>query len=649
MVSIDKLSVRFGGFELLREISFLINQNDRIGLTGKNGAGKSTLLKIIAGIDKPSDGSVSLPRDITIGYLPQQMNTLNIRTVWEEALLAYENVLDLNREINRLHEEITHRKDYINPDYLKLADHLTDLNEHYRILGGDNYEAEIEQALTGLGFERTDFNRPTSEFSGGWRMRIELAKILLKKPSLFLLDEPTNHLDIESIQWFEEYLKNYRGATILVSHDKAFLDNVTTRTIELTLGRIYDLKANYTGFVAWKRDHLEQQVAAFRNQQKMIDDTEKFIERFRYKPTKAVQVQSRIKQLEKLDRIEVDEEDFSGLRIKFPPSPRSGNVVVEGRNISKSYGSLSVLDAVDLTITRGERVAFVGRNGEGKTTFARIITDEIDYTGNLKIGHNVKIGYFAQDQAERLDPEKTVFETIDEIATGDIRPKIRSILGSFLFSGEEADKKVKVLSGGEKSRLAMIRLLLDPVNFLVLDEPTNHLDMNSKEILKQALSDYDGTILLVSHDREFLEGLVGCVYEFRNRKIKQHLGGIYEFLEKKKINSLKELEFRRKPPAGDEKGRQAEGVVGDLSFEEKKNINRNIAKFEKSVELIETRIHEIEAEITRLDQLLSAPEDQDIKNLVEKYGNAKSNLETAMGEWENLHLELENWQKQKKW
>ena len=649
MISVDKLTVRFGGFELFREISFLINVNDRIGLTGKNGAGKSTLLKIIAGLELPSEGGISLPKNLTIGYLPQQMNITDTRSVRDETVLAFDELLKLQGQIINLNSEITHRVDYSSPDYLKLIDRLTDLNEHFRILGGENYEAEMEQALSGLGFERQDFDRQTSEFSGGWRMRIELAKLLLRNPDVLLLDEPTNHLDIESIQWLEDFLKNYRGAVILVSHDKAFLDNVTTRTIELSLGRIYDQKTNYSGFVVWKKDYLEQQVAAFRNQQKMIDDTEKFIERFRYKATKAVQVQSRIKQLEKIERIEVDEQDYSNLRIKFPPAIRSGNDIVEARGISKSYGNLQVLENVDLYIGKGERIAFVGRNGEGKTTLARIIMRELDFQGSLKIGHNVKVGYFAQNQAERLDGEKTVFETIDEIAVGDVRPRIRNILGSFLFSGDEVDKKVKVLSGGERSRLAMIRLLLEPVNFLVLDEPTNHLDMDSKEILKQALIDFEGTILCVSHDREFLDGLVSCVYEFRHKKIRQYLGGIYNFLEKKKISSLKELEMRKKSQESVSLPVTAEFELNTITFEEKKNINRNITKSEKQVELIEQKIEMLETEISNLDKMLSTPENIDISKVVERYGKAKSELEEAMSEWENAHNELENWQKQKTW
>ncbi|MCU0462567.1 MAG: ATP-binding cassette domain-containing protein, partial [Bacteroidales bacterium] len=544
MVSIQDLSVSFGSFDLLTEISFLINEKDRIGLAGKNGSGKSTLLRIIAGAQSSSSGKVDMSDEVTIGYLPQQMKVDDTTTVMNEVITAFSEITDLSAEIEKCSAEITSRSDYESTEYLKLCDHLSVIEERYRILGGSNYIAEAEKTLTGLGFERKDFERPTRELSGGWRMRVELAKILLKKPSLFLLDEPTNHLDIESIQWLETFLAEYNGAVVLVSHDRAFLDNVTTRTIEISLGRIYDYKVPWSKFIELRKERREQQIAAFRNQQKMIGDTEKFIERFRYKATKAVQVQSKIKQLNKVERLEVDEEDTGTINLRFPPSPRSGTNVVEASGLSKSFGSLNVLRNIDFKIHRGEKIAFVGRNGEGKTTFSRIIIGELEYDGDMKIGHNVSIGYFAQNQDELLDENRSVFETIDYVAKGEIRTKIRDMLGAFLFHGDDIDKKVKVLSGGERSRLALVRLLLEPHNLLVLDEPTNHLDMRSKDILKQALINYDGTLILVSHDRDFLDGIVSKVCEFKKNKIKEHIGGIYEFLRRKKIDNLKELERR---------------------------------------------------------------------------------------------------------
>ena len=649
MISIDKLNLNFGGFELFKEISFLIQPKDRIGLIGKNGAGKTTLLKIIKGIEQPTSGSVGIPKDITIGYLPQQMNLRDRFTLKDETILAFDELLQLEKKIASLNNEIAEREDYHSPDYLHKLDIITELNERYRILGGESYDAEMEQTLLGLGFERDDFDRPTSEFSGGWRMRIELAKLLLKKPDVFLLDEPTNHLDIESIQWLEDFLKNYKGAVLLVSHDKAFLNAVCNRTIEISLGKITDQKMNYSAFVSWKKEQREIQLAAYRNQQKMIDDAEKFIERFRYKATKAVQVQSRIKQLEKLDRIELEEVDNSALKINFPPAPRSGKIIVESKNISKNYGQHLVLDDIDLTIENGEKIAFVGRNGEGKTTLARIIMQELQYDGHLKLGHNVKIGYFAQNQAQLLNEELTVFETIDEIAVGEIRTKIRDILGAFLFSGEDADKKVKVLSGGEKSRLAMIRLMLEPVNFLVLDEPTNHLDMSSKEILKNALINFTGTVLVVSHDREFLDGLVNCIYEFRNKKIKQHLGGIYDFLQKRKIESLKELEVKAKIISNEKQYQSAGNLTSFMSFEEKKEINRNISRLEKQVENTENEIAKLEKEIAKIDKVLSSSDMLDDQSIFERYQELKTTLEETMVRWETEHEEFEIWKQKKTW
>ena len=647
MVSLEKISLSFGGFDLLKEVSFLINPKDRIGLIGRNGAGKTTMLKIIAGLEQPSSGIISLPKDITIGYLPQQMLHIDSKSVKEETSLAFEELLNIKKIISQLNNEIVSSENYESPEYLKKIDKLSELNERYSILGGDNYEAELEQILIGLGFERSDFNRLTAEFSGGWRMRIELAKLLLKKPDVFLLDEPTNHLDIESIQWLEDFLKNYKGAVLLVSHDKAFLDAICERTIEISLGKITDQKMNYTNFIKWKEGQREIQMSAYRNQQKLIDNTEKFIERFRYKATKAVQVQSRIKQLEKLDRIEIEEEDNSSLKINFPPAPRSGREVVKCKNVTKRYGSHLVLEDIDLTIESGNKVAFVGRNGEGKTTLARIITQELEHEGTVQLGHNVKIGYFAQNQAQLLNGELTVFETIDEIAVGEIRTKIRDILAAFLFPGEDVDKKVKVLSGGEKSRLAMIRLMLEPVNFLILDEPTNHLDMHSKDILKNALINFTGTVLVVSHDRDFLDGMVNCVYEFRNKKTKQHLGGIYDFLQKKKIEFLKELEIKSvKTNIGvSPKERLGNGI----SFEEKKEISRSIVQMEKQVGKTELEIAKLEGEITVFDKLLSTPENIDDNTIFNKYEKLKIELEKAMELWEKSHNDLEELKLKKTW
>ena len=650
MISLDKVQISFGGFDLLKEVSFLIRQLDRIGLIGKNGAGKTTLLKLIAGLLQPSTGDVNIPKGTTIGYLPQEMKLTDLNTLLGETMLAFDELLSIDKKIAVLNHEIASESDFHSEEYLEKLNQLTDLNERYSILGGDSYQAEMEQTLMGLGFERSDFNRSTSEFSGGWRMRVELAKLLLKKPDIILLDEPTNHLDIESIQWLENFLKNYKGAVVLVSHDKVFLDAVCNRTIEISLGKITDQNVNYSAFVKWKKEQREVQFAAFRNQQKIIEDTEKFIERFRYKATKAVQVQSRIKQLEKLDRLEIEEEDNASLKIKFPPAPRSGRVVVEAKSITKKYGELLVLDDIDLKVENGEKVAFVGRNGEGKTTLVKIILQKIEFSGVVTTGHNVKIGYFAQNQAQLLDGELTVFETIDEIAVGEVRTKIRDILGAFLFSGEDVDKKVKVLSGGEKSRLAMIRLMLEPVNLLVLDEPTNHLDMKSKEILKEALAHFSGTVIVVSHDRDFLDGLVDCVYEFRNRKIKQHLGGIYDFLQKRKMESLKELEV---PPADlkssvNNKAKVGEPVQGP-TFEQRKEVNRTISKLEKTVLEIEESIESLENEIAEMDKLLSQPESIKDHSVFERYEILKSELTKTMEAWGNVHQEMEEWKEKKYW
>jgi len=643
MLSVQNLTVSFGSLDLLNDISFLVNEQDRIGLTGKNGAGKTTLLKVIAGILSPTKGRVDRPKELTIGYLPQQMSVSDSTTVMNETLTAFSGLISLSEEIERCSAEIAQRKDYHSREYLELCDRLSETEEKYRILGGGNYLADTELTLAGLGFERKDFTRPTRELSGGWRMRIELAKLILRKPSLILLDEPTNHLDIESIQWLETFLSGYPGAVMLVSHDRAFLDNVTNRTLEISLGKIYDYKVPWSEYVILREERRTQQIASFRNQQKMIEDTERFIERFRYKATKAIQVQSKIKQLDKLERIEVDEEDNSVMNLRFPPAPRSGTVVVEARNLSKSFGIHHVLNKVSIVITRGEKVAFVGRNGEGKTTFSRVITGELDYEGSLKIGHNVKIGYFAQNQDELLDESITVLETIDNVAKGDIRTKIRDMLGAFLFGGDDVDKKVKVLSGGERSRLALVKLLLEPCNLLVLDEPTNHLDMRSKDILKQALMSYDGTLIVVSHDRDFLDGLVTKVFEFRHNRIREHLGGIYDFLRNKKIASLREIE--RKDRA------KVDAVKEDASsnkqkYLEKKEYERSLRKLRRKLEDSEKRIGEMEAELSEIyKKLMDNPDPADSEALYLKHEELEKELDEEMNNWTDYSYEVEEFEK----
>jgi len=647
MISVDQLVVSFGGFELFKGISLLVSPKDRIGLVGKNGAGKSTLLKILAGHQLPSGGQVSVPSDVRLGYLPQHMEIFDGRTVFEEAVTSFEEILALEKRIEEINHEIATRTDYESEEYHRLLDHVTEFNERFHMLGGNNFEAEVERTLLGLGFMRSDFTRQTSQFSGGWRMRVELAKILLKRPDVFLLDEPTNHLDIESIQWLEDFLRTYNGAVVLVSHDRAFLDAVTNRTVEITLGRIYDFKSNYSRYLILRKELKEMQMAAYVNQQKMIEDTENFIARFRYQATKAVQVQSRVKALDRLERLEVDDEDNSALRIKFPAALRSGTIVAEAKELSKSYGKLNVLHKIDIIIERGEKVAFVGKNGEGKTTLARVIMSEIDHQGELKLGHNVKIGYYAQNQANLLDEELTVFNTIDRIAVGEIRTKIRNILGGFMFSGDDVDKKVKVLSGGERSRLAMVKLMLEPVNLLVLDEPTNHLDMRSKEILKQALIDYDGTMIVVSHDREFLDGLVNCVYEFRDKKVKQHLGGIYEFLRRKKIESMKELEKKNLPLNQEVKAQKIE-EADKVSFEDRKEINKNISRLEKSIEKTEVEISDLEKRIEMMDKTLENTDGSD-PEIFRKYDRMKKDLEHKMYEWEVLQEQLGELTSKKTW
>lgn len=638
MISINNLTVEFGGFTLFKEVSFIVNSRDRIGLVGKNGAGKSTLLKIFSGHQAPTKGTVSLPNEIKIGYLPQQVIHIDGNTVMEEALTAFEEVLELEKEVAKINQEIAERTDYESDEYMKLIERLTEKSDRYHMMGGENIDAEAERTLIGLGFLRTDFTRQTNEFSGGWRMRIELAKILLQRPDVFLLDEPTNHLDIESIQWLEDFLKIYPGAVVLVSHDRAFLDAITNRTVEISVGKIYDYKVPYSQYVVLHAERREQQMKAYLNQQKQIKDTEEFIDRFRYKATKSVQVQSRIKQLDKIDRIEIDEEDMSKLNLKFPPAPRSGDLVCEAKNLSKAYGDHLVLNELDFVIERGEKLAFVGKNGEGKSTLVKVLMGELEHTGTCKIGHNVKIGYFAQNQALLLNENRTVLETIDDVAVGDVRTKIRDILGAFMFRGEDVDKKVKVLSGGERSRLAMIRLLLEPVNLLVLDEPTNHLDMKSKDVLKEALNQFNGTVIVVSHDREFLNGLSSKVYEFTNKKIKEHLGGIYDFLQSKKMDSLKELEVNKNNSQTQEKLAPSENK---LNYLERKEMSKKISKMERTVSNSEEKIAQFENQIVEMEKMLANPEKMQDQLLFSKYEEAKKNLEKEMANWENFNEELE--------
>ncbi|MCD8166189.1 MAG: ABC-F family ATP-binding cassette domain-containing protein [Bacteroides sp.] len=644
MISVERLKVEFNATPLFEDVSYVINKKDRIALVGKNGAGKSTMLKILAGMQMPTDGVVSAPRDVTIGYLPQVMILSDVRTVMEEAELAFEHIFELQQGLETMKKELEERTDYDSESYHKLIDRFTQENERFLMMGGTNFQAEIERTLMGLGFSRGDFNRPTSEFSGGWRMRIELAKLLLRRPDVLLLDEPTNHLDIESIQWLENFLSTRANAVVLVSHDRAFLDNVTTRTIEISCGRTYDYKVSYSRFVELRKERREQQTRAYENQQKQIQETEDFIERFRYKATKAVQVQSRIKQLEKIDRIEIDEEDNSSLRLKFPPASRSGNYPVICEDVAKSYGDHLVFGNVDLTINRGEKVAFVGKNGEGKSTLVKCILGEIGFEGKLTIGHNVQIGYFAQNQAQLLDENRTVFDTIDYVAKGDIRTKIRDILGAFMFGGEASDKKVKVLSGGERSRLAMIKLLLEPVNLLILDEPTNHLDMRSKDVLKDAIREFDGTVIVVSHDREFLDGLVSKVYEFGGGKVKEHLGGIYDFLQKKKMESLAELQSTAPSLSASPTTlsvKKENPAENKLSYEVLKEQNKQIRKLEKQVTACEKQIEELEERIAGVEAEMATPEGAADLSLYEKHQALKKELDQVVEEWESVSLELE--------
>ena len=651
MISVQNLSVEFSARPLFDNINYVINKRDRIALVGKNGAGKSTMLKIIAGLQSPTSGQVAVPADTTVGYLPQQMKLTDTATVIEEVRKAYSHVDEMKQRLDRMNNELATREDYDSESYRQLIEHVSDLTERLAMEQSENFEAEMEKTLLGLGFVREDFGRMTAEFSGGWRMRIELAKLLLVRPDVLLLDEPTNHLDIESIQWLEQFLVQKAGAVVLVSHDRAFIDNVTNRTIEISCGKIYDYAVNYSRFVELRKERVEQQMRAYQNQQKEIADTEAFIERFRYKATKAVQVQSRMKQLAKIERIEVDEVDTSRLNLRFPPAPRSGDYPVIADNVGKAYGTHTVFSGATFTIKRGEKVAFVGKNGEGKSTLVKCIMGEIPFDGSLKIGHNVKIGYFAQNQAQLLDESLTVFDTIDRVAVGDIRTKIRDILGAFMFGGEASDKKVKVLSGGEKTRLAMIRLLLQPVNLLILDEPTNHLDMATKDILKQAIKDFDGTVIVVSHDREFLDGLVEKVYEFGGGKVRECLGGIYEFLEKKKLVSLQELE-RNRPQAPAIKEKSAEDIPAKqhsagaeteqkprLTYAEQRERDKMVRRAAKKVQEAEDNIARIEAEIADIEAKIAAG---DIDNEIFTLHNSRTReLDTAMSLWELASQELD--------
>lgn len=649
MISVNDLTMEFSARPIFSNASFVINKTDKIGLAGKNGAGKSTLLKIIAGLQPPTSGSVSKPSEVTIGYLPQQMKLADDTSIINEARKAFSHIDEHRERLERLNQELATRTDYDTDSYAKLLEDIEYLNDRLTIEGADNMDAEVEKTLTGLGFNREDFDRPTSEFSGGWRMRVELAKILLQKPDLLLLDEPTNHLDIESIQWLEQFLMSKARAVLLVSHDRAFLDNVTRRTIEISCGKIYDYKVSYTPYTELRKERVEQQMRAYENQQKQIADIKAFIERFRYQATKAIQVQSRIKQLEKIVPIEVDEVDNSRLRLKFPPAPRSGDFPLILEDVGKAYGDHQVFDHADFRIRRGEKVAFVGKNGEGKSTLVKCIMGEIDHTGELRLGHNVKIGYFAQNQAQLLDENLTVFETIDNVATGDIRLKIRDILGAFMFGGEASDKKVKVLSGGEKTRLAMIKLLLEPVNFLILDEPTNHLDLRTKDILKDAIKDFDGTVIVVSHDRDFLDGLVDKVYEFGGGKVRENLGGIYDFLKSKNLESLRDLELSKSPSdtlrtsagAKDSKTevQKESAPAPKLTYAEQKARERMLKKAEKKVREAEEEISRLETVLKEIEEKISGGDTS--AETFDGYAKAQKDLENGMSLWELATMELE--------
>lgn len=643
MISVDGLKVEFGVKPLFEDVSFVVNDRDRIALVGKNGAGKSTMLKILCGLQKPTAGTVSVPNETTIGYLPQVMKLTDDTTVREEAYKAFSDITRLKERVDELNRQLEERTDYESEEYLDLVQRFTNAHDRYMMMGADNCDANLERTLTGLGFLQSDFDRPTSEFSGGWRMRIELAKILLQSPDVLLLDEPTNHLDIESIQWLEQFLSQSAKAVVLVSHDRAFINNVTNRTLEISCGKVVDYKVNYDQYVVLRKERREQQLRAYENQQKEIAEMKDFIERFRYKPTKAVQVQSRIKQLAKIVPIEIDEVDNSQMRLKFPPCLRSGDYPVICDGVRKEYGEHTVFSNVNLTIKRGEKVAFVGKNGEGKSTLVKCIMNEIPFEGNLKIGHNVQIGYFAQNQAQMLNDNITVFDTIDQVARGEIRLKINDILGAFMFGGEASEKKVSVLSGGERSRLAMIRLLLEPVNLLILDEPTNHLDMRSKDVLKEAVKAFDGTAIIVSHDREFLDGLVSKVYEFGGGKVTEHIGGIYDFLQKHNIESLDAI--GRKQPAVAEvasaEKATAEVSAAKQSYAEHKEQQKKIRKAEKAVKESEARIEKMESRLKELDELLCQPENASNMEYVTEYTSTKKTLDEEVENWEKLSEELD--------
>ena len=640
MISIQNLSMQFTGEDLFTDISFMIREKDRIGLVGKNGAGKTTLIKLLCGMEQPSKGDVIMSDDVTIGYLPQEKNVHSTKTVLDEAMTAFEEYYEIERRLAKLQDELSDREDYESDSYQRLCEKISHLNERLAIMGGHSIEGEAEQILIGLGFEHDDMQRPMNEFSNGWQMRVELAKILLRKPKLLLLDEPTNHLDIESIQWLESFLKNYYGAIFMVSHDRAFLDRITIRTIEISCAKIYDYKCSYSEFIERREERIDIQKAAFDNQQREIKEIEAFIERFRYKATKAKQVQSRVKQLEKMDVVQIDDQDKSAIHFKFPPAPHSGKVTLELNNVSKSYGEKQILNNINLLIPRGEKIAFVGRNGEGKSTLSKIIAGVLDYEGEVKLGHEVKIGYYAQNQQDMLDPEKTVFETLDDVATGDMRVKVKSLLGAFLFGGDAIEKKVKVLSGGEKARLSLAKMLLFPTNLLILDEPTNHLDMLSKDILKSALIQFDGTLIIVSHDRDFLQGLTNKVYEFRKPHIKEYIGDIYDFLEEKKLKELDDLNKKQKSQPVESKVSQ-----GKIDYELKKQNDRETKRIEREIKKLEEQIESLENEIAEMDKIMSSPSDFPDVNIdnawYDSYGKKKDQLQNLMNQWEDKQMELE--------
>lgn len=646
MISVNNLSVQFGGTPLFDHISFIINDKDRIGLVGKNGAGKSTLLKIIRNIQKPDEGEVVVPSGNTIGYLPQEMVTGSTKSVVDEAMTAFSEILELKEKIENLEHEIKVRTDFESEGYHDLIRKHSEAYERFNLLEGSSIQTNTEKVLTGLGFDILDFTRPMSQFSSGWQMRVELAKILLRVPDVVLLDEPTNHLDIESIEWLEEFLISYRGAVVLVSHDRAFLDNVTRRTVEISLGKIYDYRANYSGYVTLREERLDSQIATYNNQQRQIRQIERFVDRFRYKASKAAQVQSRIKMLEKIDEVELDVFDESGIKFRFPKAPHAGKIILEAKHLIKDYPQKRVLNDLNFSIIKNDRIAFVGKNGEGKTTLSKVIVRQTPHTGDLKFGHNVVIGYYAQDQSDFLDPDRTVFQTIDDIATGDIRPKIRTILGGFLFSGDAIDKKVKVLSGGEKSRLSLAKMLLTPSNLLILDEPTNHLDMHSKDILKSALLQYDGTLIVVSHDRDFLKGLTNRVFEFRKGTIREYLGDIYDFLESRKIQALSELEAGQKKPVTEEPKKVSSNKV---NWEKRKDFEKELRKIQNMIARSEGEIGRLEEEIKKTEEMLVQPEkfkDKVLGNqLYSEYEKWKGLLDKELKRWEGLHLELEQLEK----